>query len=72
MMTMQEYLNVISHGHREKLVSMAQKKGLNPDQAMGKIIQYLKSGSQNSNGPEYLKAFITPSHIERMIDTIVL
>jgi len=69
---MQEYLNIISHGHRGKLLSLAQKKGLNPDQAMGKIIQYLESGSQNSNGPEYLKAFITASHIERMIDTILL
>ena len=69
---MQGYLNIISHGHREKLVSLAQKKGLNPDQAMGKIIQYLESGSQNSNGPKYLKVFMTTSHIERMIDTIAL
>jgi hypothetical protein len=53
-------------------VLLAQKKGLNPDKAMGGIIKYLRSGSLNSNGPEYLKAFITPSHIERMIDTIVL
>ena len=51
---------------------MVQKKGLNPDQAMGKIIQYLQSGSRNPDGPEYLKAFITPSHIEKMIDTIAL
>ena len=34
-MTMQEYFSIISHGHREILVSLAQKKGLNPDQAMG-------------------------------------
>jgi len=69
---MQEYFSIISHGHRKKLVSLAQKKGMNPDQAMGKIIQYLRSGSLNSNGPDYLKVFITPSHIERMIDTIML
>lgn len=69
---MQEYWNIISDGHREKLVSLAQKKGLNPDQAMGGIIKYLRSGNLNSNGPEYLKAFITTSHIEKMIDTIVL
>ena len=69
---MQKYWNIISDGHREKLVFLAQKKDLNPDQAMRKIIKYLKSVSLNSNGPEYLKAFITASHIESMIDTIVL
>jgi hypothetical protein len=53
-------------------MSLAQKKGLNPDQAMRGMIQYLKTNSLNSNGPEYLKVFITASHIERMIDTIVL
>ncbi len=69
---MQDYLNMISHGHREKLLSLARKKDLNPDQAMESIVQYIRNESLNSNGPKCLKGFITASQIERMIDTIVL
>jgi hypothetical protein len=71
-MTMREYWNMISGDHREKLVSLAQKGKLEPDQAMGKIIQHLLTGNPNAIGPKYLKAFVTASHIERMIDTLLL
>jgi len=69
---MQEYWDMISIRHQEKLVSVARKKGVDLDTAMRNIINYLKSDNFNSNRPDYFKEFITAKHVEGMIDTIVL
>ena len=69
---MQEYWDIISTRHQEKLVAVARKKGIGLDTAMRNIINYLKSDNTNSNRPDYFKEFITAKHVEGMIDTIVL
>ena len=69
---MQEYWDIISTRHQEKLLSIARKRGVDLDTAMRNIINYLKSDNTNSNRPDYFKDFITARHVEGMIDTIVL
>ena len=69
---MQEYWDMISSRHRQKLVAVARKKGIGPDTAMRNIVNYLKSDNFNSNRPEYFKEFVTARHVEGMIDMIVL
>ena len=69
---MQEYWDMISSRHQQKLLSVARKRGVDLDTAMRNIINYLKSDNTNSNRPDYFKDFITARHVERMIDTIVL
>jgi len=70
-MTMQEYWDIISTGHQEKLLSIARKKGVDLDTAMRNIINYLKSDNFNSKRPDYFKEFITARHVEGLIDMIV-
>jgi len=69
---MQEYWDIISTRHQEKLLSIARKRGVDLDTAMRNIINYLKSDNTNSNRPDYFKDFITARHVEGLIDTIVL
>ena len=69
---MQEYWDIISTRHQEKLLSIARKRGVDLDTAMRNIINYLKSDNTNSNRPDYFKDFITARHVEGMIDMIVL
>jgi len=69
--TMQEYWDIISTRHQQKLVAVARKKGIGLDTAMRNIINYLRSDN-NSGGPDYFKDFITAKHVEGLIDTIVL
>jgi len=69
---MQEYWDIISTRHQEKLVAVARKKGIGLDTAMRNIINYLKSNNINSGRPDYFKEFITARHVEGLIDTIVL
>jgi len=70
--TMQEYWDIISKRHQQKLVAVARKKGIGLDTAMRNIINYLKSDDVNSSRPDYFKDFITARHVEGLIDTIVL
>jgi len=69
---MQEYWDMISSRHQEKLLSVARKKGVDLDTAMRNIINYLKSDDFNSNRPDYFKDFITARHVEGLIDTFVI
>jgi len=69
---MQEYWDIISTRHQEKLVAVARKKGIGLDTAMRNIINYLRSDNTNSGRPEYFKEFITARHVEGLIDMIVL
>ena len=69
---MQEYWDMISSRHQQKLMSVARKRGVDLDTAMRNIINYLKSDDVNSNRPDYFKEFITARHVEGMIDMIVL
>ena len=69
---MQEYWDMISSRHQQKLISVARKRGVDLDTAMRNIINYLKSDDVNSNRPDYFKEFITARHVEGMIDMIVL
>ena len=69
---MQEYWDMISSRHQQKLVAVARKKGIGLDTAMRNIVNYLKSDNLNSNRPEYFKEFVTARHVEGMIDMIVL
>ncbi len=68
---MQKYWNIITSQHQEKLLSVAQRRGLNSNQAMERLLKYIRSDPLNSNNPEYLEELATVSHIERVIDTIV-
>lgn len=67
---MEEYWEMISTRHQEKLLSLARRKGVDSETAMRNIVNYLRS--DNSTRPDYFKAFITGRHIEGMIDMIVL
>ena len=69
---MQEYWDMISSRHQEKLLSVAKKKGVDLDTAMRNIINYLRSDNFNSDRPDYLMEFITARRVEGLIDTIVL
>ena len=69
---MQEYWDMISSRHQQKLMSVARKRGVDLDTAMRNIINYLRSDNTNSNRPDYFKDFITARHVEGLIDTIVL
>ena len=69
---MQEYWNMISGRHRQKLLSVARKKGVSNDTAMRNIINYLRSDTAFPGRPDYFKDFITARHIEGMIDMITL
>ena len=69
---MQEYWDMISSRHQQKLAAVARKKGIGLDTAMRNIVNYLKSDNFNSNRPEYFKEFVTARHVEGMIDMIVL
>ena len=69
---MQEYWDMISSRHQQKLVAVARKKGIGLDTAMRNIVNYLKSDNLNSNRPDYFKEFVTARHVEGMIDMIVL
>ena len=69
---MQEYWDIISSRHQQKLVAVARKKGIGLDTAMRNIITYLKNDNTNSNRPDYFKDFVTARHVEGLIDTIAL
>ena len=69
---MQEYWDIISTRHQEKLVAVARKKGVGLDTAMRNIINYLRNDNANAGRPDYFKDFITARHVEGLIDTIVL
>jgi len=69
---MQEYWSMISNRHRQKLLSVARKKGVSNDTAMRNIVNYLKSDTAFPQRPEYFNEFITARHVEGMIDMIVL
>ncbi|MBW1781261.1 MAG: hypothetical protein JRL30_11030 [Deltaproteobacteria bacterium] len=69
---MQEYWDMISTRHQQKLLAVAKKKGIGLDTAMRNIINYLRNNDLNPNRPEYFKEFITARHVEGMIDMIVL
>ena len=69
---MQEYWSMISNRHREKLLSVAKKRGVSNATAMRNIVNYLRSDNAFSGRPDYFKEFITARHVEGMIDMIVL
>lgn len=69
---MQEYWDMISSRHQQKLLSVAKKRGVDLDTAMRNIINYLRSDNMSSKRPDYFKEFITARHVEGLIDTIVL
>jgi len=65
---MQEYWDMISSEHQEKLKALAEKKGVDLDAAMGNIVNYLKS--DDIDLPDYFKDVILAKQIEEMIDQI--
>ena len=67
---MDEYWNMISTNHQEKLLLVAQESGVDKKTAMRNIVNYLKN--DHSTKPNYFKNFITGRHLEGMIDTISL
>ena len=67
---MDEYWNMISTNHQEKLLLVAQESGVDKKTAMRNIVNYLKN--DHSTKPNYFKDFITGRHLEGMIDMIVL
>ena len=69
---MQEYWNIISNRHQQKLMSVARKRGVSTDTAMRNIVNYLRSDNACAGRPGYFKEFITARHVEGMIDMIVL
>jgi len=69
---MQEYWSMISNRHRQKLLSVARKRGVSNDTAMRNIVNYLRSDGAFSGRPDYFKEFILPKHVEGMIDMLVL
>ena len=67
---MEEYWNMISTNHQEKLLLVAQESGVDKRTAMRNIVNYLKN--DHSTKPSYFKDFITGRHLEGMIDMISL
>ena len=69
---MHEYWNMISNRHRQKLLSVARKRGVSNDTAMRNNVNYLRSDDAFSGRPSYFKEFISARHVEGMIDMLVL
>ena len=67
---MNEYWNVISLKHQDKLRFQAKKHGITTDCALRNIVNYLKSENHNASRPSYFKEFITASDIEEAIDMV--
>jgi hypothetical protein len=68
---MQEYWDIISDEHQEKLRAIAKKKGVDLDTAMRNIVNFLKQDQNKTpNIPEYFRDVITAKQIEEMIDMI--
>ena len=67
---MNNYWNVISSKHQNKLRFQAKKREITLDCALRNIVNYLKSENHNSSRPHYFKEFITGRDIEKMIDMI--
>lgn len=67
---MQEYLNLISEKHKEKLLIHAKKHKVTIETALRNIICYLKSENCNAGKPSYLAEMVTGKQIEGVIDTL--
>ena len=65
---MDEYWNMISTNHQERLLMVAQENGVDKKTAMRNIVNYLKN--DHSTKPSYFKDFITGRRLEGMIDMI--
>ncbi len=67
---MNNYFNVISTKHQDKLKFQARKRGITPDCALRNIVNYLKSENHNASRPSYFKEFVTARDIEEVIDMV--
>ena len=69
---MQQFWNIISKKHKEKLSALADSKGVDHETAMRNIINYMVNDSTPKKMPEYFKGMITARHIESFIDLITI
>ena len=67
---MNEYWNVISMKHQDKLRFQAKSRGITTDCALRNIVNYLKSENHNASRPSYFKEFVTAKEIEGVIDMV--
>ena len=67
---MNEYWNVISIKHQDKLRFLAKKSGITADHALGNILSYLKNEWDTASCPYYIKEFKEAKDIEIIIDVI--
>ncbi len=67
---MNEYWNVISLKHQDKLRFQARKHEITTDCALRNIVNYLKSENHNAFRLSYFKGFITANDIEEVIDMV--
>ena len=67
---MQEYWQIISKRHQEKLKTVAKANGVNLETAMCDLVKYLKNDASSLGKPKYIADFITAQQIETLIDFI--
>ena len=67
---MNEYWNVISIKHQNKLRFLAKKSGISTGCVLSNIVNYLKNEWDTASCPYYLKEYKEAKDIENMIDII--
>ena len=68
---MQEYWDMISTEHQQKLKAIAEKKSVGLDTAMRNIVNFLKQDhTKTYPAPEYLQELVTARQIEQVIDMV--
>ena len=67
---MNNYWNVISSKHQNKLKFQARKHGITADCALRNIVNYLKGENHNTSRPSYFKEFVTARDIEEVVDMV--
>ena len=67
---MNEYWNVISIKHQNKLRFLAKNTGITADRALHGIVSYLKNEWEINPCPYYFKELKEAKDIEEMIDMI--
>ena len=67
---MQEYWNMISNEHQQRLIILAEKLGIDIDTAMKNIINCLQGGDNLGEYYLYCMSPACANQIEEMIDTM--
>ena len=69
---MQEYWDMISSEHHQKLITLAEKSGVDLDTALRGIINCLQGENNASGYLDFVVDTITAKQIEDMIDTLTV